>query len=128
MKLKLIKYLFVGVINTIFGYTVILILMFIGIIPEISNFVGYLLGVGLSYFLNKKFTFKSNIDNKQGIIKFYLSMLIAYILNLFVLIVTYRIFNINPYISQIFAGIVYTLIGFLLSNFFVFVSTRKFVS
>ena len=45
--------------------------------PEISNLIGYTIGIIFSYDMNKIFTFKS----KKEFIKFTLAMLTAYILN-----------------------------------------------
>ncbi|ASM35566.1 GtrA-like protein [Campylobacter sputorum subsp. bubulus] len=42
---KLIKYLLVGVLNTIVGFGIIFGLMFLGVSPEISNLSGYLVGI-----------------------------------------------------------------------------------
>lgn len=114
-----IRYLGVGVINTIFGFGLIFALMFFGLSPELSNVVGYSFGVCLSYVLNKFFTFKSKTKNKAEFFKFIASMLIAYILNFIALKVLLE-FQINAYIAQIISGGVYTLSGFLLSKFWTF--------
>ena len=48
------------------------------------------------------------------------SMVISYILNLIVMSFSYRILEINVYISQILGGFVYTFTGYLLSKNWVF--------
>ncbi|AKT90577.1 polysaccharide biosynthesis protein, GtrA family [Campylobacter ureolyticus RIGS 9880] len=116
---KLIKYLLVGVLNTIIGFGIIFGLMFTGISPEISNLSGYSIGIVISYILNKIFTFQSKTKSKIEFIKFILAMLMAYILNFITLKICLSL-SINPYISQIFAGGIYTISGFLLSKFWVF--------
>lgn len=109
-----------GVINTVVGFGIIFLLTFLGVFPELSNFLGYLIGIIFSFFLNNTITFSQNkIDKKQGLIKFVLSMGIAYLVNLLVLFLSYRILEINVYFSQIIAGASYTLFGFLISKFFV---------
>ena len=114
------KYLLVGVINTIVGYGVIFSLMYLGISPEISNITGYGIGISVSYLLNKTYTFKSKTHPKKEFPKFVFSLLIAYGLNFLTLILCIRVFNINPYISQVLSGGVYTISGFLLSKYFAF--------
>lgn len=115
-----IKYLLVGVANTIIGFGIIFIMMFCGFSPEVSNLVGYIVGIFVSYVLNKYFTFKKNKKSKKEFFKFALSMLIAYLLNFLTLLICYRILNIDKYLSQIIAGVIYTLSGFIFSKFYAF--------
>lgn len=116
---KLIKYLMVGILNTIVGFGIIFGLMLLGVSPEISNISGYAVGIIFSYFMNKFFTFKSKTKNKIEFIKFIISMLIAYILNFTTLKICLNL-GINPYICQILSNIIYTASGFLISKFWVF--------
>ncbi|WP_409212534.1 GtrA family protein [Desulfurella amilsii] len=115
-----LKYLLVGIINTIVGYGIIFSLMFIGTSPEISNIIGYAIGIIVSYALNKIYTFKSKAHPKKEFPKFVLSLLTSYGLNFLTLILCIHIFKINPYISQIISGAVYTLSGFVFLKYFAF--------
>ncbi len=115
-----IKYGVIGVINTLFGYTIIFLLVYINFGAELSNFIGYFLGIFLSYYLNKKYNFKSKNSYKKEMPKFLTSMFIAYLLNLIVLVFCYRYIGINVYISQLIAGVVYTLTGYVISKVWVF--------
>ena len=115
-----LKYLLVGIINTIVGYGIIFSLMFIGISPEISNIIGYAIGIIVSYTLNKIYTFQSKAHPKKEFPKFVLSLLTSYGLNFLTLILCIHIFKINPYISQIISGAVYTLSGFVFLKYFAF--------
>lgn len=120
LQYSFIKYLMVGMINTLVGFGIIFLLMYGGLLPEIANFIGYLCGFILSFILNKYFTFKSKNYVKSEFIRFALSMGIAYLINLLILVISYRYFGINEYISQIIAGIFYTLSGYILSKFYAF--------
>ncbi len=115
-----IKYGLIGVINTIFGYGIIFILIYFGVVAEISNFLGYFFGFFLSYYLNKKYNFKSTRSHKEDLPKFIAGMGIAYILNLLTMVIAYRVLGIDVYISQIIAGVVYTLSGYILSKVWIF--------
>lgn len=118
--ISLLKYLCVGIINSILGYAIIFILIYVGVIAEISNFLGYFIAIFVSFYLNKYFTFNNGVKNKLQILKFIFSMVISYILNLIVMSFSYRIIEINVYISQILGGFVYTFTGYLLSKNWVF--------
>ena len=119
----LIKYLLVGVLNTIIGFGLIFLLMFFGYSPELSNIIGYAVGICFSFVLNKIFTFQSKQASKTANLKefakFVSSMLIAWVLNFITLKICLKT-GINPYISQLIAGAVYTLVGYLLSKIWVF--------
>lgn len=118
--ISLLKYLCVGIVNSILGYAIIFILIYVGVIAEISNFLGYFIAIFVSFYLNKYFTFNNGVKNKLQILKFMFSMVISYILNLIVMSFSYRILEINVYISQILGGFVYTFTGYLLSKNWVF--------
>jgi len=120
MSSTFLKYIFIGVINTLCGYGIIFVLMYKNISPEISNFIGYFIGFFISYYLNKKYNFKSNNSHLNDLSKFVVSMGIAYFVNLIVLIICYKKFGINVYVSQVIAGITYTITGYFLSKIWVF--------
>jgi Predicted membrane protein len=118
--MQILKYLLVGIINTIVGYGIIFFLMFVGVSPEISNIVGYAVGISVSYVLNKIYTFQSKAHPKKEFPKFVLSLLASYTLNFLTLVLCIHILKINPYISQIISGAVYTLSGFVFLKYFAF--------
>ena len=115
---QFLRYCLIGGINTIVGFGIIFILMALGLIAEVANFIGYCAGIIVSFTLNKHFTFKAN--RNYAFLRFCLAMGSAYVLNLLVLIICYRGFHLNAYIVQILAGIIYTISGFLLSKYFAF--------
>jgi len=110
---QFIRYNLVGIVNTLFGFSIIFSLMFVGISATISNAIGYALGAVLSYYLNAKYTFKSTKSRQQAI-KFFTILAIAYLLNFATL--TLLLNYLNPYIAQLIAAIVYTLSSFLMAK------------
>lgn len=120
----LIKYSAVGVINTLVGYSLIFGLMFLRVDPFVANFVVYFPAIFLSYFLNRGFTFKCSKSHKQSFPRFIGVLLVAYVANLCTLTLLIRFINLDQYLSQVIAGIVYVLIGFTGSKFFAFSGVR----
>ena len=51
------KYILVGLANTLLTFVIIFILMHFGLSIYISNVLGYIVGIMLSYVLNSIFTF-----------------------------------------------------------------------
>ena len=115
---EFITYNLVGIVNTLFGFSIIFFLMFAGVDAKISNMIGYGFGAILSYYLNKKYTFKATKNKHLQSVKFFAVLGIAYLLNFFTLEKLLPLMN--PYVSQLIAAIVYTLSSFLLAKFFVF--------
>lgn len=76
-----IKFVFVGVLNTLFGTAIMLICYnFIHLNYWISSACNYIFGSILSYFLNKNFTFQ-NKEKSWGIVgRFVINILICYLL------------------------------------------------
>lgn len=125
LRFSLIKYLLVGVINTIFGFSIVFLLMFFGVMPEVANFLGYFCGFILSYFLNKHFTFKSQNSHRRDFWRFFIAMAGAYLINFIALIIAHRICGVDKYIAQVIAGVCYTISGYVFSRFFAFKSAEK---
>lgn|GEM_PF-471140 len=123
--ISLLKYLCVGAINSVFGYVIIFILLYVGVVAEISNFIGYFISIFISFYLNKYFSFNDKTKNNLQIFKFIVSMGISYASNLVVMSFSYRFLDINVYISQIFGGFIYFFIGYLLSKKWVFHSDPR---
>ncbi len=114
------NYIIIGILNSFIGYILIFFLIYIGLQAELSNFFGYVSGMLISYYLNKKYNFKNKISNKIIFPKFVATVGVAYSINLLSFIVLYRIFNVDVYISTIIGGIFYVLVGYLMSLKWVF--------
>ena len=122
---QFIVYNLIGIVNTLVGFSLVFFFLFVGMSPMVSNFIGYLLGVILSFFLNKRFTFiKYKIDNFV-IIAFFSILFFAYLVNAVIFYVGINSFNLSPYVAQIISGVVYTLLSFTLMKTLVFVPSRE---
>lgn len=94
--------------------------MFIGLSAEISNGLGYAIGLVVSYIAHKTWTFESKASLKREFSKFVASIVIAYGLNLLVLVICIRVLDINSYLSQLISGGVYVVTSFFLLKYFAF--------
>lgn len=126
-----IRFLFVGVFNTIIGYGLMFVMynyLILGYWPStaLSNLVGAI----ISFFLNRNFTFKSKASVKKSFIKFMLIVTVCYIISysLSKLIIpplistAFGTMNIKVVdnISMLFGMCAYTLCNYLGQKFFVF--------
>ena len=119
---KFLRYIFSGVINTIFTYiTSIILLKIFNIFLVISNLLGYVVGIFVSFYLNRNLVFRSNkVGIKKQFYKFICACLFSYLINLIFLIFFSYIIELNDYISQILSMTSYSLTFYYLSNKYIF--------
>lgn len=115
-----IRFLFVGVLNTIVGYGSFLLLLLVGTNYLVANTISYAIGVIHSYIWNRKFTFKSKNKSVFEIIKFVLVYIVNYLIGLGALYILVDKLNINPYLAGAFNLIITTLISFFGHKYFSF--------
>ena len=76
-----IKFLIVGVINTLVGTSVMFLFYNIFHVGYwVSSALNYIVGSIVSFFLNKYFTFKSKKKSFREVIRFVLNIMVCYIL------------------------------------------------
>ena len=124
-SIYLSRYLASGLLNTFSGFTVIFILVWMGVSAFWANLAGYLLGFMSGFILNKKIVFRSNGQLVAESIRYLLAFLLAFLANLAVLYVTLKIMKIPVMIAQILAAACYTLLMYLLSRLFVFALPKQ---
>ena len=78
---KTIKFLIVGVVNTLFGIAIMFSLYNLaGCSYWVSSAANYVFGSILSFFLNKNFTFQNKDSLQKTLPKFVLNILLCYLL------------------------------------------------
>lgn len=123
---QFIRFLLVGLFNTVFGFAVIYTCMYLlGLGPVVSNVIGYLCGLVTSYLLNKFFTFKSASRSKAELARFMGVFLLAYFANMLVLLLCISVAGIHEAIAQVVAGAFYVATSYLLNKFYVFRDLRR---
>lgn len=113
-------YILIGIVNSVFGYFFIFLFIYSGIQEELSNLLGYILGISWSYYLNKKYNFKSSAVHKEALPRFFISMAVAYIVNISMFSFFYRVIDTNVYVATIIGGVFYTFVGYFMSYLWVF--------
>ncbi len=113
---RFFKFLFVGVLNSIFAYVIYAFLVTLGIIPNLALFLQYILGVLWNFKTTGSIVFK-NHDNKL-LFKFVLSYVFTFLLNsvLLKLLLNY----VNDYIAQAILVPPVAVVSFLIFKFWVF--------
>ncbi|WP_456276102.1 GtrA family protein [Bacillus sp. AK128] len=73
-----VRFLLVGVLNTLVGLSMIFLMIKLGMNYWSSTFVGNGIGAAVSFLLNRTFTFKSSVSMQRGIPLFILVILVCY--------------------------------------------------
>lgn len=114
---KLQKFLLVGVVNTIFGYSIYAFFLFVGFNFNLAAFLATIIGVLFNFKTSSKFVFKNN-SNKL-LFKFVLSYVLIYILNIVSLNI-FNFLNFNMYLAGFITVGYLSLVSFFLQKNFVF--------
>lgn len=78
---KLLKFILVGGINTLVGTLVMFgAYNLLGMSYWISSALNYIVGSVVSYFLNRNFTFRSEVPQKKSIPKFIINITVCYVM------------------------------------------------
>ena len=81
ISINFLKFVIVGIANTLFGTAIMLILYnYFNCNYWLSSAANYLFGSILSFILNKRFTFKNTDRSLKIIIKFVLNICVCYLL------------------------------------------------
>lgn len=120
------RFLTVGIFNTVLGYIVIFVCMYlINISPETSNIIGYSVGLMSSYLLNRNYTFKSSAKKIPELTRFLIVFLLSYGANYYALLVMVYKLDIHEGVSQVCSGAIYVATSFILNKVFVFKENAK---
>ena len=118
---KIKRFLLVGIVNAITGYTLIILLYrLLNFNFYLANFFGYLFGLIISFILNRKFVFKARGKINSQFLKFLFSFFLSYFLNIFVFYVCSEFINLDYYLALLIASCFYSVSFFILCNFFTF--------
>ncbi len=118
--LELVRFSLVGAANTAATLIVIYTLMAVKTNLYIANFVGYAIGLLISFTLNRRWTFRSNDAIDFALARrFLLAVGAAYCANLLLVILSVR-FGLSPHIAQLAGMPAYTACFYVLSKLYVF--------
>ena len=112
-----LKFLFVGILNTFFSYTIYAILITLGLVPNIALFFQYILGVLWNFKTTGIIVFKNH--NNRLIFKFVASYIFTFILNSIFLKMLLNC-NINEYLAQAILIMPIAMLSFIIFKLWVF--------
>ena len=114
------KYLLIGGVNTVFGYSVFAFLLFFGIHYSLAVLVATILGILFNFQTYGRFVFKNHSWNLLG--RFVFVYTTIYLVNITLLLV-FDLLVSNLYISGAMATPVIAYLGYILNKRYVWVKS-----
>ena len=117
LPLQFFRFLVVGTLNTIFGYSVFTIFIFIENTPTLALILTYVMGVFFNFFTTRRFVF--NNSKRASLLRFILAYIAIYFFNLGL----YKLIELvgtPPLVTQALCLPVIAIFSFLLFKFKVF--------
>lgn len=120
---RFIKFIIVGCLNTAITYICYVALRFFDFGVEVSNLIGYIVGLINSFVWNKKWVFQTKGTNIfKELFAFILVFGVCYIIQFVSFKAMLYEADMNEYLSQFLGMIIYTVMNFILNRFFSFKS------
>jgi len=113
------KFLFTGVLNTIFSYTFFAFLIFLKIDIYASLFISTIIGIIFNYFTFGNLVFKAK-QNFSNFIKFIIVYFLSFIINTYLLNLGLEYFDNNAFIVQLISLPFVVLFNWTLINYWVY--------
>jgi putative flippase GtrA len=118
-------FLLVGIANTLVGLSTIFIVKWgFGAGDVLANACGYLVGLSVSFTLNRRWTFRHKGAVLPAAARFLVAFAIAYSVNLATVLLLIHQFGINGYLAQFLGIPPYTALFYLISRYFAFRAPR----
>lgn len=123
---ELVNYLVVGVMTTVISWVVYAICKLImnvdnAIVMQIAVFLRWFAGVVFSYFMSRKFVFKSkNPKILKEAVDFTTSRIVTLFLDMFVMWLLPTIFKVDDWIATFISAVLVVIMNYIFSKFIVF--------
>jgi putative flippase GtrA len=122
---SLVKFLVVGLLNTVVGLTVIFLAKWIVAMGDVpANLLGYVVGLVVSFAGNRGWTFRHTGAALPAAAKFAVVIALAYGLNLATVLYAIDVLHLDTYLSQAAGIIPYTLFTFVGLRYYAFRERR----
>lgn len=121
ISFQFVRFLVVGVANTLVGLSVIFAAKFFFEARDVlANAIGYAVGICVSFTLNSRWTFAYQGSWAPAVVKFFVATSIAYVANLATVVTAIYLLSLNTYLAQAIGMPVYTVTAYLASRYIVF--------
>lgn len=127
LKIRSLKFLVVGAINTVLIYAIYVALVYMGLHYNVALTIDYAIGILLGYYLNRHWTFAGRSKVQHSFSKYLLTYLAVYAVNIVTLNLFMVFTNLGPLWGQVVALAIATVFSFSIQNYWVFRSNDRSV-
>lgn len=117
IKSQIISFIFIGIINTLFGYSVYALLLYLGLNYVISILGATLIGMLFNFKMIGKYVFNRN--EYKLMIKFFQVYAVVFFINISI-VKLFKLLEFNDYFSGALAIIPVAIVSFILNKYYVF--------
>ena len=118
---RIVRFILVGMFNTLLGYGFILAGLFLGAGDYLANVAGFALGMPIAYALHRRFTFKATVaPSRAEAMQFIAVFLVAYGTNLGVVAAGRAMGYVESPLVQLLAICTYAAVLYVLNRLIVF--------
>jgi putative flippase GtrA len=117
---KGLRFLVAGTANTVVGYSLFVLLVYLGLHYNIALAIAYICGGCQGYILNRYWTFSSTTSNRKDFPKYVALYMAVIMLNAVILNALVFLDIVGPIVGQLISLCVVTLFSFQLQNNWVF--------
>ena len=125
LKKQIFNFILVGILNTIFGYTLYALFIYLGFDYILSVFFATILGVLFNFKTIGNFVFNSK--NNNTLVKFILVYTIVFSVNVLTIKI-FKSYEFNDYVAGFFGIIPASIISFILNKYYVFKGNKNEVN
>ena len=119
--IKLIRFLIVGVGNTLVNWSIFIILNVFGVYYIISNIIAYIIATINSYIWNSLWVFKYGQGlNINTSVKFFILNLVGLTVNTTIMYILVDILNFNKFIALVIASVLVVMMNYTINKLWVF--------
>ena len=116
---KIYKFIFAGILNTIFGYIIFSLIFYLLNQKELSLTLSFIISIFFNYFTIGSYVFNNNHTSKK-LVSFIAVYLFIYLLNLLHLLITVDLLLLNVYLSQFITLFYLPIISYIINKNYVF--------
>lgn len=117
LKLQFVRYVFVGIGNTAFGYGAYAGLLYVGLEYAVASLIALVLGIVFSYTTQGTLVFRN--ATRVTFIKFVVAWLLIYVVNISIIALLIRA-SLSAYLAGAVAVVPVTLLSYFVLKFAVF--------
>lgn len=126
---QFVKFCIIGLSNTLIGYVVYSISVFLGIHYLMANFVGFIVSVVNAFYWSDRFVFKKSNNEQRSVVLAFIKTILAYastgiVLNSLLLLLFIGKLGISEYMAPILILLITVPTNFVLNKYWSFKSKK----